>query len=274
VRISGSKIANAGQDWGEIIRQLGVDGHRALEIGAGTGALTLGLLREGIVDDIIATDVSHDFLRNVAKLATEHGVSVSLVACDANEQHFAPESFDLVLGRSILHHLLDYDVTLRHCREMLTPNGCAVFYEPVLEGKTVVSLLMAVLLGCDEASDNPRLSDVERKKIKRLIRHQTKSSRALDREALSKLEDKYIFRIDELKEKGIQAGFTDVEFINWKNTVDPSYWKYVASTFGLKGIKPQTIAPYRFIGDAFAETFGLMFPDKLVTPMGFFVFRR
>ena len=93
-----------------------------------------------------------------------------------------------------------------------------------------------------------------------------------DRAALAEIEDKYIFKIDELRSLGRSIGFTDVEFIN-SDDVNPSYWPYVVQTCRTIGIPPEKIAGYKWIGQQFADTYGLIFEDQLVTPMGFFVFR-
>jgi len=267
-------VDNTGEQWAKLIAQLGLDGEDALEIGAGSGVLTLGLLRHQAVRELTAIDVSHPFLRMLAPRVSADPTPVSFVVCDANEANFRGEAFGLVLGRSILHHLLDYDVTLRQCHAMLKPGGAAVFFEPVLEGKIVLTLLMALMLRCDETTDR-LLSDTHREKIRQRVRYQTKSAwHPQDRESLSRLEDKYIFRIDELEEKGREAGFTEVEFLNNHGEVDPSYWIYFKRNLKLLGIPPETIERYAWIGEEFANTYGLVFSDRLVTPMGYFVFRK
>jgi 2-polyprenyl-3-methyl-5-hydroxy-6-metoxy-1,4-benzoquinol methylase len=102
---------------------------------------------------------------------------VSLVACDANQAHFREGAFDLVVGRSVLHHLLDYAGTLRQCCSVLTPGGVAVFYEPVLEGKTFTTFFMGLMLRVDEAAGGEdRLTEDERQRIRKQIRHQMKST--------------------------------------------------------------------------------------------------
>ena len=143
-------ISQTGEQWRDLIEGLGLAGANAVEIGAGSGALTLGLLRENAVARLTATDVSPTFLRMLGSRAGAYRTPLSLIACDANERHFRADAFDLVVGRSILHHLLDYDVTLANCRDMLKPGGAAVFFEPVLEGKTIVTMLLALILRCDQ----------------------------------------------------------------------------------------------------------------------------
>ncbi len=49
---------------------------------------------------------------------------------DAHAMPFADASFDLVVGRAILHHL-DWQVALREVRRVLRPGGQALFVEPL-----------------------------------------------------------------------------------------------------------------------------------------------
>ena len=51
-------------------------------------------------------------------------------AMDAHRTTFADATFDLVVGRSILHHL-DWEVAIREVSRILKPGGVAVFTEPL-----------------------------------------------------------------------------------------------------------------------------------------------
>jgi ubiquinone/menaquinone biosynthesis C-methylase UbiE/uncharacterized protein YbaR (Trm112 family) len=270
--IDESVIRQTGREWKKIIGRLGYTPEQAFEIGSGTGALTLGLLEEGVVRRLTSTDVSLKFLRSLTSRASGYSIPVSLVACDANEPHFRAEAFDLVVGRSVLHHLLDYDQTLAHCRVMLKSGGAAVFYEPVIEGQTITTLFMALMLRCDDMTSGAYLSEPDRRHISGLIRNQTKSTFLRDRESLAKVEDKYIFEIEKMKQVGLDAGFTEVEFFN--DTRGLSYWAYISHACRVVGVAPETIRPFKWIEEAFSETYGLMFPERLVTPTGYFVFSR
>jgi len=46
---------------------------------------------------------------------------------DASQMRFAPESFDIVIGSSVLHHFDDVEKFLIDCRKILKPGGAAVF---------------------------------------------------------------------------------------------------------------------------------------------------
>ena len=70
---------------------------RALEIGAGTGYFTLNLLRAGVVEQAVATDISPGMLRRAVARPRAASASTSRrCEADAEALPFADESFDLV----------------------------------------------------------------------------------------------------------------------------------------------------------------------------------
>ena len=100
---------------------------RTLEIGAGTGYFTLNLLRAGLIRDAVCTDISQGMLDELGQSATRLGVDVETVRCDAQALPFADDSFDLVFGHAVLHHLPDLDAAFREFRRVLRPGGRIAF---------------------------------------------------------------------------------------------------------------------------------------------------
>ena len=86
---------------------------RSLEVGAGTGYFSLNLLRAGIVRDATCTDISPGMVRALSANAERLGLAVKGLRADAESLPFADESFDLVLGHAVLHHLPDLDARVR-----------------------------------------------------------------------------------------------------------------------------------------------------------------
>jgi SAM-dependent methyltransferase len=66
----------------------------------------------------------------IAKARANYGNKAKFYAGDAHEMPFPDGSFDLVVGRAILHHL-DLDLALKEIRRVLRPGGAAVFVEPL-----------------------------------------------------------------------------------------------------------------------------------------------
>jgi ubiquinone/menaquinone biosynthesis C-methylase UbiE len=100
---------------------------RALEIGSGTGYFTLNLLRAGVVREAVASDISPGMLRALEASAGKLGLPVETVACEASSLPFEDESFDLVFGHAVLHHLPDLAGAFREFRRVLRPGGVVAF---------------------------------------------------------------------------------------------------------------------------------------------------
>jgi ubiquinone/menaquinone biosynthesis C-methylase UbiE len=128
---------------GKMRRALGSDQRfgRALEIGAGTGYFTLNLLRAGMIDSAVATDISPGMLRELEGSAKRLGVQVETARCEADTLPFPDDSFDLVFGHAILHHLPDLDAAFREFRRVLRPGGRIAFCgEPSRHGDRIAGV--------------------------------------------------------------------------------------------------------------------------------------
>jgi ubiquinone/menaquinone biosynthesis C-methylase UbiE len=99
----------------------------ALEVGAGTGYLGLNLLQEGLIERLTATDISAGMLESLAGTAAELGLEVTTVRAEAAELPFPDESFDLVFGHAVLHHLPDVDRAFGEFARVLRPGGTIAF---------------------------------------------------------------------------------------------------------------------------------------------------
>jgi ubiquinone/menaquinone biosynthesis C-methylase UbiE len=128
---------------GKMRHALGGDGHfgRALEIGAGTGYFTLNLLRAGMIDSGVATDISLGMLNELEESAKRLGVPVETAQCEADSLPFPDDSFDLVFGHAILHHLPDLGAAFREFRRVLRPGGRIAFAgEPSRHGDRIADV--------------------------------------------------------------------------------------------------------------------------------------
>ncbi len=100
---------------------------RGLEIGAGTGYFGLNLVLAGAIDDYTASDISPGMLSVLEKTADTLGVEVATACTEASELPFEDESFDIVFGHAVLHHLPDLDGAFREFRRVLRPGGVLAF---------------------------------------------------------------------------------------------------------------------------------------------------
>jgi SAM-dependent methyltransferase len=82
----------------------------ALEIGSGTGYFSLNLVQLGVIGRLTATDISPGMLKRLTATADGLGVSgLTTVVTEAETLPFEDESFDLVFGHAVLHHIPDLD---------------------------------------------------------------------------------------------------------------------------------------------------------------------
>src|SRR6185436_13842906 len=79
----------------------------SLEIGSGTGYFSLNLLQARVIRRATCTDISPGMLATLRGNAERLGLEVETVATGAERLPFEDESFDLVLGHAILHHIPD-----------------------------------------------------------------------------------------------------------------------------------------------------------------------
>jgi ubiquinone/menaquinone biosynthesis C-methylase UbiE len=100
---------------------------RSLEIGSGTGYFTLNMMRAGLIDEASCSDISPGMLASLTANAERLGLQVRTVPADAESLPFADESFDLVLGHAILHHIPDLPLAFSEFARVLAPGGTLLF---------------------------------------------------------------------------------------------------------------------------------------------------
>jgi ubiquinone/menaquinone biosynthesis C-methylase UbiE len=100
----------------------------ALEIGSGTGYFSLNLMQQGLIGRLTATDISPGMLEQLASTAAGLGLDdVTTLVTEAETLPFDDESFDLVLGHAVLHHIPDLDRAFAEFKRVLRPGGSIVF---------------------------------------------------------------------------------------------------------------------------------------------------
>lgn len=102
-------------------------GARILEIGCGDGEFTKRLIRLDM--DIIATDITPRVISRAEK--ENKSKKVKFHVANAERLNFKANSFDLVCGVSILHHL-NLEKTISEIERVLKKGGYLFFTEPNL----------------------------------------------------------------------------------------------------------------------------------------------
>jgi SAM-dependent methyltransferase len=135
-----------GQVLGKVRKLLGTELDtgfpRAIEIGAGTGYFGLNLLRSGVISDLTCTDISVGMVSALNENAERLGLTnIRATRADAESLPFGAESFDLVLGHAVLHHLPDLDRAFAEFHRVLRPGGRILFAgEPSRVGDRIASV--------------------------------------------------------------------------------------------------------------------------------------
>ena len=117
----------------QVQRELPYD--RALELGCGTGFFLLNLIQAGVARRGSVTDLSP----GMVKVATRNGQSLGLDidgrVADAEGIPYDDNTFDLVVGHAVLHHIPDVELSLREVVRVLKPGGRFIFAgEPTTVG--------------------------------------------------------------------------------------------------------------------------------------------
>jgi ubiquinone/menaquinone biosynthesis C-methylase UbiE len=104
-------------------------GKRVLEYGCGNyGDLSVKLARSGA--EVVAVDLSFESVRSTKSIVSQLSLPVRVMQIDCESLPFIADSFDLVVGRAILHHL-DLSPALSEIHRVLRKNGRGLFIEPL-----------------------------------------------------------------------------------------------------------------------------------------------
>ena len=134
--------------------------------------------------------------------AQELGLDVETAACDAAELPFEDESFDLVLGHAVLHHLPDLDRCFAEFMRVLKPGGTLFFAgEPSPLGRPDRRLPKRAAV---------KVAPLWRKAIKARPAPTHHGDHDEDEHALEAVVDVHAFVPADLERHATAAGFADV----------------------------------------------------------------
>ncbi|NMO01952.1 methyltransferase domain-containing protein [Gordonia sp. TBRC 11910] len=100
---------------------------RAMELGCGTGFFLLNLMQSGIAEKGSVTDLSPGMVKVALRNAEGLGLDVDGRVADAEKIPYDDNTFDLVVGHAVLHHIPDVEQSLREVLRVLKPGGRFVF---------------------------------------------------------------------------------------------------------------------------------------------------
>jgi ubiquinone/menaquinone biosynthesis C-methylase UbiE len=176
----------------------------SLELGCGTGFFTLNLKLAGVIDEAHVTDLSPGMVDVAQRNARGLGFEIEGRVADAERLPYDDDSFDLVIGHAVLHHIPDLEQSFREIMRVLKPGGRFVFAgEPTRHGDYVARRLSRFTWwAATRVTRLPQLAEWRRPQVEL-----DESSRAA---ALEAVVDIHTFVPDELEELARQQGATDV----------------------------------------------------------------
>lgn len=114
----------------------------ALELGCGTGFFMLNLMLGGVIGKGHVTDLSQGMVDVALRNAQNLGITLEGRMADAESIPYPDDSFDLVVGHAVLHHIPDVELAMREVLRVLKPGGRFVFAgEPTAQGDVVARKL-------------------------------------------------------------------------------------------------------------------------------------
>ena len=204
-----------GQGAMRLLRHRGCDTTgAALEIGCGTGRLTLGLVASRMYPAFIMTDPSPAFLALTRKKLEANGLHdpsrCYYAALSGEELHRLPdEAVSLIVMRSVLHHITDIEAFVTHASRALKPGGAILCEEPFGEGFLLMGVLAQFIPIVMSQAGRPLTSEQEAQLALFQDTVRFYMRRDVDK---SQAEDKHLFRSDELAAIGARHGLTS-EFL-------------------------------------------------------------
>jgi ubiquinone/menaquinone biosynthesis C-methylase UbiE len=100
---------------------------RAVELGCGTGFFLLNLMQGGVIEKGAVTDLSPGMVQVALNNAEHLGLPVEGRVADAERIPYEDNSFDLVIGHAVLHHIPDVAEAMYEVMRVLKPGGRFVF---------------------------------------------------------------------------------------------------------------------------------------------------
>lgn len=255
-----------------------------LELGAGTGLLTIGLAANGGVRRLLVTDLSGKFLRSNSELvdslllargsAMPNPPSICYLQCSIDDLPFKSESVNVVVANSVLHHIFDYELALRRIFRILRPGGIAFFSEPVIEGKAYIGYFASLIRAIDQRAPQPLFTNAEHALLSDLAILCTRSFWEIA--AISKkdtADDKHLFGIADIRRIAKDIGWTEVDVVSY-DPINDGLYAALEDSLRIMKIRVEPLDNYRFLFDCFQKQVIGELPHQVLTPHAFLIFKK
>ena len=237
-----SYFKSLGYDLNNDIKNLSI-----LDAACGSGWTTAALFRSEKLKNckIHAFDISisgikllKQYLNTQNKNNSKNHLELSVQ--DAMNMKFSNNSFDVIIGSSILHHFDHYEYFIDACFNILKPSGKAIFGEPFAIGYGIIYSAMklaSIETKVHEKSIDQMYNDVS-------VRIEKSENHAF----LENLVDKHLYLPDELLELGRNIGFRKVEIkpLNSLENIKEKLIYDLYNSMGINGLAGiNVIIPYK-----------------------------
>lgn len=191
---------------------------RSLEIGAGTGFFTLNLMQAGVIVDGEVSDISAGMVAAAQRNAERLGFALGGRVGDAESLPYDDDSFDLVIGHAVIHHLPDVRQAFAEIRRVLKPGGRVVICgEPTRLGDAIARRLSRATWAATTAL-------TRRGPFRSWSRPKQELDESSRAAALEAVVDLHTFDPDDLADTVRSAGLIDVSTVTEELTAAWAGW--------------------------------------------------
>ncbi|HEY6739735.1 MAG TPA: class I SAM-dependent methyltransferase [Actinopolymorphaceae bacterium] len=230
----------------------------SLEIGCGTGFFTLNLKQAGVIEDAHVTDLSPGMVEATQQNARRLGFEVEGRVADAERLPYEDDTFDLVIGHAVLHHIPDVELAFCEMLRVLKPGGRFVICgEPTRYGDKIArTLSRATWWLTTRATRLPLLE-------KQWARPQEELDESSKAAALEAVVDLHTFDPDTLARCAKRAGATQVRTVTEELTA--AWFGWPVRTFEC-AVNPERLG-WNWANFAYKTWLGLSALDRVLKPI-------
>jgi SAM-dependent methyltransferase len=218
----------------------------AIEIGCGTGGLSLALLSNISAHHVVLTDISVKMLRlcrerlRLAPFPSD--IATAFATYSGSEDCFHPDAFDTCFGTAVVHHITDVVGFLGRVHTLLKQGGCAFFMEPNLAFHRALTSTLTDIVA--DILDGQPIPDED---VGRMLSWagevHCNIANSGDLEVLAEREDKHLFVAETFEGWAEAAGFAQATALPCDR--DPTGWGTIQDYFGQIGISAETMTVLR-----------------------------
>jgi ubiquinone/menaquinone biosynthesis C-methylase UbiE len=178
-----------------------------LELGCGFGNATIPLLKLFPQADVIASEFSLSMLQALKIILTGENLDrkCTYLQLNAEDLDFHDNSFDMIVGAAILHHLFEPNTVIEQSARILREGGIALFFEPFENGTGILGLIYKSIINDKRFK---KLKRNEKLYFKNCVNTwQNMKNDDKDAPFFKGIDDKWLFTRDYFSEFADQYGF-------------------------------------------------------------------